>query len=241
MPSPAIDPEDAWMHRVGGVSALVLGIAYVITIGLYASVGAPPNAEGGEAWLAYGAGKTTAWWAILALSVLTDVLFVPVVFSLYLALRGVGRGAMALAVAFVLLFVVLDLAVTWPNYAALISLSDGHGASTGAPRAADVAAATYASAVLGSRLFAVYAILVPSMGILVASLVMLHGTLGRIAAYVGVLTGILGIVSVVGPLFWNPLGDAVILTSLFTIAWVLLVGYRLRRLGQPTGPPSTFP
>src|SRR5215472_9649341 len=111
----AVDPDGTWLYRVGGICALVLGIAYIVTIPLYASVGAPPS--GGEAWLTYAAGKTTVWWAILGLSVLTDLLFVPVALALYLALEGVSTNAMLVATAFVGLFVVLDLAVTWANFA----------------------------------------------------------------------------------------------------------------------------
>jgi hypothetical protein len=77
----AVDPDGKWLYRVGGICALVLGIAYIITIPLYASVGVPPS--GGEEWLKYSVGKTTVWWAILGLSVLTDFLFVPVALSLY--------------------------------------------------------------------------------------------------------------------------------------------------------------
>jgi hypothetical protein len=102
----AVDPDGKWLYRVGGISALLLGIAYIITIPLYVHVGAPPS--DGEAWLQYLAGKTTVWWAILGLSVLTDVLFVPVALSLYLALKGVNRNAMLLATAFVGLFTVLQ-------------------------------------------------------------------------------------------------------------------------------------
>src|SRR5262249_46486552 len=108
----AVDPEGKWLYRVGGISALVLGVTYIVIFPLYAHVGAPPSGDG-ETWLKYLAGRTTVWWAILGLSVLSDLLFVPVGLSLYLALRGVNRNAMLLATAFVELFVVLDLAVTW--------------------------------------------------------------------------------------------------------------------------------
>jgi hypothetical protein len=111
----AVDAEGKWLYRSGGISALILGIAYVITIPLFAHVGPPPS--GGEVWLKYLEGKTTVWWTILGLAVLTDFLFVPVALSLYLALKGVNRNAMLVATAFVGLFVVLDLAVTWTNYA----------------------------------------------------------------------------------------------------------------------------
>src|ERR1022692_3051513 len=108
-------------YRVGGLAALVLGICYVAIIPLYAHVGVPPNG-GGEAWFKYLSGKTTFWWTILGLSVFTDFLFVPVALALYLALKGVNRNAMLLATAFVGLFVVLDLAITWSHYASILTL-----------------------------------------------------------------------------------------------------------------------
>jgi hypothetical protein len=228
----AVDPDGKSLYRVGGICALVLGIAYIVTIPLYAYVGAPPS--GGEAWLTYAAGKTTVWWAILGLSVLTDLLFVPVALALYLALKRVNRNAMLVATAFVGLFVVLDLAVTWPNYAALITLG-GHyaAATTDAQRAADVAAASYASAVVTSGLEGVYSIMTLSLGILVVGLVMLRGVFSRATAYLGVVTGVLGVVSAVGPLLASALSVMIIVTSVLTTVWVLFVGYRLYRLGQP--------
>lgn len=222
----AVDPEGKWLYRVGGICALVLGVAYLIIIPLYASVGAPPTG-GGEAWLTYLDGKTTVWWAILGLSVLTDVLFVPVAFALYLALKGVNRNVMLVATAFVGLFIVLDLAVTWTNFASLITLSGNYVAATNdVQRMAYVAAANYASAVLASPLERVYAIVDLSFAMLLIGLVMLKGIFRKSTAYVGVATGVLGIVSIAG---WNV---TIILNAVLATAWVLLVGYRLSRLGQ---------
>ena len=227
----AVDPDQKWLYRVGGVSALVLGIAYIAIIGLYVPVGAPPSAA--EARLTYLAGKTTVWWAILALSVLTDFLFVPVALSLYLALKRINRNAMLLATACVGLFVVLDLAVTWTSYASLITLSGTYAAATNAvQRAVVVATANYPSAVLESKLLGVYAILVPAVGILMTSVVMLKGIFSKTTAYLGLVSGILGIVSVAGPFLVSSLGAAVIMSSVITTVWVLFVGYRLYRLGQ---------
>src|SRR6267143_1318817 len=145
----AVEPDEKWLYRVGGISAFVLGISYIAIIALYVPLGAPPS--GAVARLTYLSGKTTAWWAILALSVLTDFLFVPVALSLYLALKRINRNAMLLATACVGLFVVLDLAVTWTSYASLITLSGNYAAATNdAQRAVVVAAADYPSAVLES-------------------------------------------------------------------------------------------
>jgi hypothetical protein len=219
------DPDGKWLYRVGGISALVIGIGYIIIFPLFAHVGAPPS--GGEVWLKYLEGKTTIWWAILGLSVLTDFLFIPVALSLYFALERVNRNAMLIATAFVGLFVVLDLAVTWTNYASLLTLSGLHAAATNdVQRAAYVAAANYASAVLASRTEVFYSIVDLSVAILIIGIVMLKGTgiFSKITAYLGLAAGIFGIVSTTG--FFV----TIIMNAVLTTIWVLFVGYRLFRL-----------
>jgi len=195
-----VDPDTKGLYRAGGISAIVLGISYVVIIAVYVLGGAPPSEA--EQWLKYLSGHTTAWWTILGLSVLTDLLFVPVALSLYLALKHVNRNAMLAGAGFMVSFVILDLAVTWPNYSSLIILSGKYAAAANdAQRTAFVAAAHYASAVLTSSVVAVYAILVPSLGNLIIGLVMRQGPFGKLTAYLAVISGILGIVSVVGPYF----------------------------------------
>src|SRR5262245_843430 len=224
MTAKAIDPDGKWLYRVGGISALVIGVAYIIIFLLYANVQAPPSGDG-EAWLKYLTGKTTVWWAILGLSVLTDFLFVPVALSLYLALKGVNRDAMLLATTLVVLFVVLDLAVTWSDYASLLTLSSHYAAaSDDVQRATYIAAAHAASSVLTSRLEVIYAIVDLSFAILMISFVMLKGVFSRTTAYLDLLTGILGIDSVAG------LGITIILNAVFATIWIFFVGCRLYRL-----------
>lgn len=224
---PAIDGVDQkrW-YRVGGLAALVLGICYVAIIPLYAHVGAPPHG-GGEAWFKYLSGKTTFWWTILGLSVFTDFLFVPVALALYLALKGVNRNAMLLATAFVGLFVVLDLAITWAHYASILTLySDYSKAVDDAQRAGYVAAGNYASAILTCPLEIVYAIVTLSSGILVTGFVMLRGPFIKITAYLGLATGLLGILSPTG------LSPIIIGNALFATAWLFFAGYRLYQLAR---------
>jgi hypothetical protein len=66
---------------------------------------------------------------------------------------------------------------------------------------------------------------------LLTGFVMMRGAFNKPTAYLGVVTGILGIVSVVGPMLLSAQSAAVIITSVLTTIWVLLVGYRLLRLG----------
>ena len=221
----AVQPDEKWMYRVGGITALAIGVAYLAIIALYAAAGVPP--EGGEARLDYLIGKTGIWWAIVGISVLTNFLYVPVALALYFALRGINRMAMLIGVAFVGLFVVLENAVNWTLYGALIVLSDNYATATSeSQRALFVAAATFASAVLESPLAAVWAIGTLSLGFLIIGLVMLNGVFNRLTAYVGILTGILGIFAVAG------VGVAVILNAVFATIWLFLVGQKLYRVGR---------
>ncbi len=225
-----VDPDWKWLYRVGGISAIILGIAYIIIIALYVPVGVPPS--GAEARLKYLAGNTTLWWMILGLSVLTDFLFVPVALSLYLALKSISKNVLV-ATGFVLLFVVSDLAITWTNYASLITLSGHYASATNnAERAVFVTAAIYPSIVLESSLLFVYNTLTPSVGILMIGLVMRKGIFSKTTAYLGIATGILGIVAVVGPFLVSALSTTIIFASILTTLWVMFAGYRLYRLGQ---------
>jgi hypothetical protein len=93
-----------------------------------------------------------------------------------------------------------------------------------------IAAANYASAVLASPLEIVYAIVTLSFGILVIGFVMLRGVFNKITAYLGLATGVLGIVSLAG------FSLIIIMNALFATAWILVVGYRLYRLAQEQSP-----
>jgi hypothetical protein len=106
----AIDPDGKWLYRVGGISALLVGLGYIVIIPLYMMAGVPPT--GGEAKLIYLAENTPVWWAIIGLSALTDILYIPVALVLYLALKEINWSAMLLASTSLALFAVLELAIS---------------------------------------------------------------------------------------------------------------------------------
>jgi hypothetical protein len=219
------------LFRWGGLAGIAIGLLYVVIIGLYSAAGVVPS--GAEAWLAYLAQHVAIWWGIAGLSVLTDVLFLPLALGLYVALRGESRNIALAGAVLVALFAVLDLAVTWPSYAALIELSGQSGAAPGdAQHAVILGAATYPAAVLGSILFKIYAILIPALGVMALGWVMLRGRFSRTAGWLGLLTGIFGIVTVFGSPFISALATAVILTSVLTLLWVVVAGYRLYALSR---------
>jgi hypothetical protein len=214
------------LHKTGGACALAIGVGYILIIALYVPMGAPPNDV--RARLAHLASHTAAWWMILGLSVLTDVLFAPLALSLYEALKQFNRNLMLLASLCVALFIVLDLSVTWTNYAALITIS-GKFASEGSEtqKFALIVAAEYPNSVLQSRLLFVYNSLSLGVGICATGFVMLRARFGKTAAYLGVATGGAGIIAVAGSFFSSSLASTIVFASVLTTAWVMFVGYKL--------------
>lgn len=223
----AVTAEDRWLFRISGICTFVLGVAYVATVILWIYIGKLPTS--GEAWLTSIGGKTGVWWTTLGLSVLTDVLFVPLALALYALLRRVNQGAALIGTSLMGLFVPVDLDGTWAHYGTLITLS-GHysAAASDAQRASYVAAADYGSAFVTSRVEALYTVGLLSLAILLISIIMLRSDVGRTAAWFGIAGGFFGVLSVTG---WNL---PVLLNAAGVAVWVFLVGYRL--LFRPAGP-----
>jgi hypothetical protein len=61
---------------------------------------------------------------------------------------------------------------------------------------------------------------------------MLKGIFSKTTAYLGLVTGSLGIAAVAGPVFVSALSVTIIFASVMTTVWVLFVGYGLYRLGR---------
>jgi len=213
--------ETKW-SRPGGIAAILLGLGYVATFPLYFRVGAPPAS--GDAWFRYLPGKTDVWWVIVALSVFTDFLYIPVILALYSCLKRCAKNAMLLATTFVLAFVFLDLAVTWPHYASILTLYQNYAATNDAAgRAAAIAAADYGCAVLNSPLEIVYSIVTLSVAILVIGWAMLGTAFGRVTAVLGLITGVLGIACL------SRLSFAILGNAIGATVWLFLVGFGLWR------------
>ena len=231
MTANATQQDGKWLYRVGSISAFVLGIGYLLTFPIYAWVGdAPPT--GVEDRLRYFAGHATGWWMIMGLMVFTDLLYLPIFLSLYQALKGLNNDAVLIGSLLAGLFVPLDLAITWPTFSALITSGTHYAAATSdAQQAVFVAAAAYPSAMLDSPLLGTYAILFPSLGILLIGLVMLRGVFNKTTAYLALAVGLTGMVFM-GSYAVGALAVLRIINALLATSWYLLVGFRLYRLAQ---------
>src|SRR5512134_933394 len=118
-----VDRDGKWIYRVGGLSGIVVGVGYLLTIPVTIIIagGFPPL--GVEARLAFFAEHAAGWWVATALMVFTDLFYVPFFLALYHALKGFNKYLILLAFACAGLFVLLDLAITWTAYPSLMILS----------------------------------------------------------------------------------------------------------------------
>jgi hypothetical protein len=234
MISTAARSEDRWLFKAAGVGTFVLGLAYVVTVVLWFYVGKLPVT--GAAWLTFIDGKRAVWWTILDLSVLTDVLFIPLALALYAALARVNKGATLITTALMGLFVPLDLAGTWSHYGSLITLSGQYADASLAQRAPLAAAANYGAAFVGSRVEAVYTMGLLSLAIALVSVIMLRSDYGRATAWSGIAGGFFGVLSVTG---WSL---PVLLNAIGVTVWAFLVAFRLCfRQGVPAETALTEP
>lgn len=225
------EQDEKWLFRTGGAAALLFSIAYIFIIIVYVPIGKP---SGAEAWLVNMASHTQSWRTILLLSVLTDILLIPIVLSLFNLLKRNNKVAMLFAITFIGLFILLDLALTWTNYASLISLSEDYAeAKDEIQRMLFLTAATYPASIVDSNLLFFYNTFTLSLGILIAGFVMRKEMFDQAAAYTGIATGILGIVAVFGPFVNSALSGAIIIASLLTTVWIFIVGVKLLKLSQP--------
>lgn len=228
-----VDLDGLWIYHAGGLSGILLGVGYLLTIPvtIFIAGGFPPL--GAEARLAFFADHTTGWWGITALMVFTDLLYIPLFLALYHALKDFNKYLMILAFACAGSFVLLDLAVTWTSYPSLIILSgDYNEATSEAQRAIIVATAGYSSVIIDSPLSPIYAIFIPALGVLFASLVMRKGTFSKILAYMGMIAGICGILAGIIPIFTSDIELFQYINASLVMIWFFFVGIRLYKLGH---------
>lgn len=227
----AADPEARRFFRVGAIATLILVVGWFLTFPVYGSVGIAPTGDQGRL-LAYG-GHSAGWWTILGLMVSTDLIYVVVWVTLYEALKGIDRILMLFALAFHLLFVVLDLAVTWTNHAALFTLGSQYvAAATDAQREVLLAAAGAPAAIMDSPLATIYSIGIPSLGTLLAGLVMLRGGFGKLTGWLAIAVGVTAVPAIVGPYVLGPSDPSHVVNALIATVMYVLVGLKLLRLSR---------
>lgn len=225
-------PATVWrpLFRVGSVAARLFVLFYIAALVLYFV--SPPPVSGGAATLTFIAGNKPSYIAqqllwllpsLFALIVFTAVFLAVLPKSPVLAVLGFVIGAASW-------MALLAVPVTSEGTLSLVFLSDQYTAATGAARAPFVAAAE--ALIAQNNTVSLAGALTP-LGLLVLSMALVHGGVGRWAGWIGVATGALGLLSealrftvpgmyaVYGPMLW---------------LWFMVIAFVLFRLSRaPAG------
>lgn len=214
---------------VGGVSGVIICVFYLVITVIYVVTG---MLEGSiEEKLGHIGYHTEAWWWILILSVITDLLLFVFVYALYRLLSANSKSLSTLGCFFIALFAILDLAITWPSFELLIRISSEYVNGTMDSNAKElVEMAKLLDMLHSSRLFAVYVILLMSLGIVILSN-QFKKQLGYHFIYIlGISISVVGSIAVIGAVVANVTGIAAIIVSVLSTIWIGLAGIKLFQL-----------
>jgi hypothetical protein len=223
-------PDPSWrgLYRAGGVSAVLFVVPILVAIVLYVVAPPPLNADGATT-LQYVASHKVLYILEQALWLAPSVFALVVFLALFQALKHLNKSYAALGALVGIVSWALTLAspTTGGGAPILVYLSDQYMAATTA--AQHTAFATAAEVFIAeNNITNAVGILTP-VGILITSLVMLKGVFPKGVAYLGIVTGTLGIVSealrpIIGPGYFA--------YGLLLPIWFLAVGWKLYRLAR---------
>jgi hypothetical protein len=224
-------PDPSWrgLYRAGGVStALYIVLGIITPVVILMTMPQPPS-SGGASTLQYIASNRLGYILEQVLFSAPSVFAMIVFLALYKALKHLNKSYAAIAalVALVSQVNVLASPVTGGGALSLVYLSDHYvTATTAAQRAAFASAAEgyiALNTIVGTAgiLFAI--------GILIISVVMLKGVFLKSIAYLGIVTGTVGIIS---EALRNMLGIGYLIYWVLFIIWFIAIGWKLYRLGS---------
>lgn len=226
--SPAGNADAAWtgLYRIGAASALTILVLMPVQLVAWLVWPPPFTVEGFFAlfrrnWL-------VGLISLDLLYMVTNVLMLPLLLALCVALRRVSRSAIAIALALGLVSVTIYFASTAAFE--MLSLSNQHASATSdAQRALFLAAGAAMLATYKGTAFAVYYLLNGAALLIIAAIMLRSSVFNRATGYTGLLSGVLMIVPSTG----GTVGLVFALASL--VPWAVfsvLIARRLHVLAQ---------
>ncbi len=223
------------LYRTGGVAAFVVVALTLLEVVGFIFYPQPSTVSG---WFElYQRNWIVGLLDFWGLEVPMYVMFAVVFLALYVVLREADGGLMAIALAFVLIGVGVFLATN--NAFTMLSLSNQHAAATTeAERLAFLAAGQAVLANTAQRAvggFNVGLFLVSVAGLMTSSVMLRSETFSRTTAYLGILAHALALADYLRQALTSSELVALLLIlpgALLLVAWFVMVGRRLRRLGQ---------
>jgi hypothetical protein len=225
-----VGPDPSWrsLYRIGGICAILAGVLYIAALVLDFIVPPAPLSDG-AATLQYIASHRSFYILEQTLWLAPSVLLMVAFLALPVALKYLNKSYAAIGALIGIASWALSLA--WPTTGggghALVYLSDHYMAATSAAQRAAFAAA--AEGFLAQNTIPTIIGILQPVGILILSLVMLKGVFHKSVASLGIVTGILGIVSeTLRPI----MGISYAVYGVLLILWFLVIGWNLFRLAS---------
>ena len=232
------------LFMVGGVATVLIAVVYLITLIVYvpANLAAPPPANVIEWFTIFQQKPVTAFFFLGLGDILIMILTAPMILALYAALKDTSRTWMAIATG--LTFVGMAVYLATNSAFTMHALSQQYAAAkTGAEQTLIEAAGVAILATIegtGGRYLGLPLVWAASM---ITSVVMLRSKFfNKVTAYIGILGFVFLIIGVPFATYTSvgtpsAIETAIIFLSYFaggllSMAWYILVGLRLTRLGR---------
>lgn len=222
------------LFTLTGYSGLTIAIVYAIIFVAFAISGFPLPKEASQ-WITYLEGKTLIWWWIIWLSIVTNLLYIPVAFGLYEYFKKKYKIQFISVGLLLTLFVFLELALTWSHYPTIIELTQQYKIATSETQKTIILSAIeYASTSFQTPITSFYTIILPSIGILLANVFILKcKSFGKVLPWIGLLTALCNIVSVMGGYMGiEALKSLVIPGSFLSLFWWGGIGIKFIKLSK---------
>ena len=223
--TPAGDPTWKSLYNVGGAAALISAVFLPIQIVVFIAFPLPDSVIG---WFTLFQHNRLVGLVDLDLLLVADnVLLVPILLALYVALKRTSESIMAVGTTFG--FAGLALFIASNPAFEMLSLSDHYAAATtDAQRSVFLAAGQTMLASWQGTAFQVAYILGSIAGLAVSVVMLRSNIFNKVTAYAGILANAIGL-----GLFVPTIGVFIAVFSVvFLWIWYILVARRLFKLGQ---------
>lgn len=219
--------------RIAGYSGIIIAVAYVFITIAY-TISGFPLPESASEWTTYLEGKITLWWCIIWLSIITNILYLPFAYGLYEVLKKTYKTLIIAAGGLFALFVFLELSVTWTNYPAIIGLSQKYKlARTNIQKEEILSAIEYASASFQTPVAGFYFVVIPALAAIIASFALLKSKeFGKVLPWIGFISGVCNIVSVLGGYIISSLEALVVPGSFLILFWFGGIGIKFIKFSK---------
>jgi len=237
--SKAVDSKWKSLYKVGGVSALIIGILLIVEMIFYIATSAPSLADVAGWFALFQNNRFVGLIDFGILELYALALFVPMFLALYAALRRTSEGAMTTAA--ILAFVGIAANFATNKLFPLLTLSDLYAAATTAVQKSQFLAAGQATLALGA-LGGIGGsveggIPVAVAGLIISAIMLRSNIMGRAVGFIGILANGIGAVMYINAAAAPAMAGSPFFVVFFmlSVIWFILIARGLFQIAGQEG------